>query len=124
MTSENDASGFVEQIKAMYAHEVKITRAASAWFDGKRPKDWTLHRHAANPLVNCSTQREKDLAQAVADMVTEELADHPGRPKTVGQLHAVHYQSCNCLADSAICCLPACPCKQTDPGRPTTKEND
>jgi len=34
-------------------------------------------------------------------------------------LHLRHYQSCNCLGDSHICCVPSCPCKD---GIVTTKQ--
>lgn len=31
--------------------------------------------------------------------------------ESIGERHQRHYQTCNCLGDTAICCDPACPCK-------------
>jgi len=32
--------------------------------------------------------------------------------ESVEQRHIKHYSNCNCLGDSAECCVPSCPCHQ------------
>jgi len=70
---EDARTALVRAIDASYAHEVAITRAAAAWFDSKRPLDWSLREHIAHVEVNCTTRAEKALARAVVYMLIEEL---------------------------------------------------
>jgi len=37
--------------------------AAVTWWRAKKPKGWGVEKHLANPLVNCTTYREKLLAR-------------------------------------------------------------
>ena len=38
------------------------------------------------------------------------LADPKRSGGTIAERHADHYRHCNCLANSAICCVESCPC--------------
>lgn len=42
----------------------------------------------------------------------------------VAALHAEHYRSCNCLADSAVCCVRTCPCRPRSGGLTADQQDD
>lgn len=44
----------------------QVLAAAHAWWESKRPAQWTLQQHLQAPDVGCETPAEKALAQAVA----------------------------------------------------------
>jgi hypothetical protein len=37
--------------------------AAVTWWRSKKPRGWSARKHIENPLVNCSTYRERLLAR-------------------------------------------------------------
>lgn len=44
-----------------------ISVMAIYWWKSKCPIDWTVAMHLEHPLVNCTTEAEQNLAQAIAD---------------------------------------------------------
>lgn len=51
--------------------QTELQRAAIAWWHGKRPVNWNLYDHLANPTVNCTSDRERALALAIADITKD-----------------------------------------------------
>ena len=47
----------------------KIPEQLLKWWEGFKPVEWDLKQHLENPTVNCKTDREKDLALYVADVL-------------------------------------------------------
>jgi hypothetical protein len=43
-----------------------VANAAEGWWKARKPADWTLEEHLADPAVNCEGDGERQLAQAVA----------------------------------------------------------
>lgn len=52
------------------AHEDRALKAAEEWFAGKRPVEWTLAHHLLQWQVNCVSDAEIALADAVAALVS------------------------------------------------------
>lgn len=46
-----------------------LLTAAYAWWRMKRPAQWTVTEHVANPTINCRGPEEHELAKAVADSI-------------------------------------------------------
>ena len=45
---------------------VAVADAAVAWWTARKPTDWSLEQHLADPAVNCDDEGERQLAQAAA----------------------------------------------------------
>ena len=58
----------------------------------------------ASALEHNAINRERAAIAAILDAVGD------GEPKTLTQKHIEHYRSCNCLGDSAVCCVASCEC--------------
>lgn len=44
-----------------------LVAASKAWWESRRPQDWTQEQHLANPIAGCDgTEEEQALAKAVA----------------------------------------------------------
>lgn len=52
------------------AHEARVIKAAEKWFAGVRPVDWTLAQHLLQWQVNCPKDTEKEMAEAVANLIS------------------------------------------------------
>lgn len=66
----NDERAAHELTRAKMTKLESVSRAAIAWWKGKRPCAWTAQeQHVANPTVNCCTDYENELAKAVAAFV-------------------------------------------------------
>lgn len=50
----------------------KIIKAAQAWWESKRPYTWTEKEHLENPIINCITDQEKELAESVLNYLKKE----------------------------------------------------
>jgi hypothetical protein len=46
-----------------------VANAAEVWWKARKPADWTLEQHLANPTINCEGDGERQLAQAAAKWV-------------------------------------------------------
>lgn len=55
----------------MAPHASKVRAAILRWWKGARPVAWTVAQHVANPHVNLSTKRERDLADIAAALTRE-----------------------------------------------------
>lgn len=58
-----------EALRAENARLLRVVDAALTWWRRHRPVDWDEAEHLRYPLVNTTTDAEKDLARAVADYV-------------------------------------------------------
>ena len=47
----------------------EVPKPLLKWWEGFKPVEWDLKQHLKNPTVNCKTDREKDLALYVADIL-------------------------------------------------------
>jgi hypothetical protein len=52
------------------ADALRVIRAAEKWWDSKCPLSFTKEEHVANPTVNCTSDSQNVLAQAVAAYVS------------------------------------------------------
>ncbi|WP_028998448.1 hypothetical protein [Azohydromonas australica] len=43
-----------------------VADAAVAWWQARKPADWSLEQHLAYPAINCDGDAERQLAEAVA----------------------------------------------------------
>jgi hypothetical protein len=46
-----------------------VANAAEVWWKARKPADWTLEQHLANPTINCEGDGERQFAQAAAKWV-------------------------------------------------------
>jgi hypothetical protein len=46
-----------------------VANAAEVWWKARKPADWTLQQHLADPAINCEGDGERQLAHAVAGWV-------------------------------------------------------
>lgn len=56
-------------------YETRALKAAECWFEGRRPIAYTLAQHLLNPKVNCTSDAEGALAEAVAILISERRRD-------------------------------------------------
>lgn len=56
----------------------EIRKAANRWWRSKRPLGWNKECHLNNPAVNCETNKEKDLAYAVANGIIKRREEKNG----------------------------------------------
>jgi hypothetical protein len=47
----------------------KIPEQLLKWWEGFKPVEWDINQHLKNPTVNCKTDREKELALYVAEIM-------------------------------------------------------
>ncbi len=55
------------------AEILEITEAALNWWVNHRPIGWTATEHFETPSINCTDEKEKRLARAVAFWAKKEL---------------------------------------------------
>jgi hypothetical protein len=48
---------------------LRLADSSKAWFRSKRPFMYSLEQHLEHPTINCVTEREKELAKAVANWI-------------------------------------------------------
>ena len=58
-----------EAVRAENARLLRVVDAALTWWRRHRPVDWDEAEHLRYPLVNTTTDAEKDLARACAAYV-------------------------------------------------------
>jgi hypothetical protein len=46
-----------------------VANAAVQWWKARKPADWSLEQHLADPAINCDGDGERQLAQAAAKWV-------------------------------------------------------
>lgn len=46
-----------------------VADAAVAWWQARKPADWSLEQHLADPAINCDGDAERPLAEAAAKWV-------------------------------------------------------
>lgn len=51
----------------------KIPEQLLKWWEGFKPVEWDLKQHLKNPTVNCKTDREKELALYVAEIILKRV---------------------------------------------------
>lgn len=61
----------------------QVVRAALAWWRERCPASWDEGKHLDIPAVNCSSDAENELADAVAALVS---ATPPQGPSPAGEL--------------------------------------
>lgn len=49
---------------------VAVADAAVAWWQARKPADWSLEQHLADPAINCDGSDERHLAEAAAKWVS------------------------------------------------------
>lgn len=67
---------------AIEGKRLEIVIAALEWWQTKRPDDWDESRHILQPWVNCTDDRERYLAKAVAEYALRRRG--PERPTQQG----------------------------------------
>lgn len=56
-------------MSSFHSLQKKVLNSAIAWWESKRPKDYTLNQHAANPTINVQSKVDHQLARATAQLV-------------------------------------------------------